>query len=41
MDSKADMYFDRAKTELEAAEILDKVSKNKDTKQNFDMHKNR
>ncbi len=37
MDSKADMYFKRAKTELETAEILDKISENKDTKQNFDI----
>lgn len=37
MDSKADMYFNRAKTELEAAGILDKVSKNNDAKQNFDI----
>lgn len=35
MDSKADMYFKRAKTELETAEILDKLSENKELKQNF------
>lgn len=37
MDSKADMYFKRAKTEFEIAEILDEISKNKETKQNFDI----
>lgn len=37
MDTKADMYFKRAKTELESAEILDKVSKNQDTKQDLDI----
>ena len=37
MDSKADMYFKREKTELETAEILDEVSKNKETKLNFDI----
>src|SRR3989344_5123056 len=37
MGSKADMYVKRAKTELEAAEILDKVSKNNEVKQNFDI----
>lgn len=37
MDSKVDMYFKRAKTELETAEILEKISENKDTKQNFDI----
>lgn len=31
------MYFRRAKTELETAEILHEISKNKDAKQNFDI----
>lgn len=31
------MYFKRAKTELETAEILDKVSNNKDIKSTFDL----
>ncbi len=31
------MHFRRAKTELETAEILHAVSKNKDAKQNFDI----
>ncbi len=35
MDSKVDMYFRRAKTELETAEILGEVSKNKEVKQNL------
>jgi len=37
MDSKADMYIKRAKTELETTEILEKLSKNKDVKQDFDI----
>ncbi|HLD19107.1 MAG TPA: hypothetical protein VJB90_03795 [Candidatus Nanoarchaeia archaeon] len=37
MDSKADMYLKRAKTELETAEILEKISENKDTKRSFDI----
>ena len=40
MDSKADMYFKRAKTELEASEILFEVSKNDATKQNFQISQN-
>lgn len=37
MDSKADMYFKRAKTEFETAEILNTISKDKDLKENFDI----
>lgn len=37
MDSKTDMYFKRAKTEFEIAKILDEISKNRETKQNFDI----
>ncbi len=37
MDLKADMYFKRAKTEFETAEILNDLSKNKDLKKNFDI----
>lgn len=35
MDSKADMYFQRVKSELESAEILEKVSGNPKLKQSF------
>lgn len=35
MDSKADMYFKRAKTEFETAEILYAVSNSKEIKQKF------
>ena len=37
MDSKSDMYFNRAKTEFETSEILFEISKSKDKKQNFDI----
>jgi len=37
MDSKVDIYLKRAKTEIETAEILEKVSQNKDTKQEFNI----
>ena len=37
MDSKADMYFKRARTELETAEILFEISNNEDTKTNFNI----
>ncbi len=37
MDSKVEMYLNRAKTELETAEILEKVSKDKNTKDEFDI----
>ena len=37
MDSKAEMYFKRAKTELDTAEILDKVSNSKEVKLKFDL----
>ena len=37
MDSKAEMYFKRAKTELETAEILEEVSKNKIVKEQFSV----
>lgn len=37
MDSKAEMYLNRAKTELETAQILEKISKNKNAKDNFDI----
>ena len=37
MDSKSDMYFNRAKTEFETSEILFDISKSKDKKQNFNI----
>ena len=37
MDSKADMYFKRAKAELESAEILFEISKNDSIKQHFNI----
>ena len=37
MDSKADMYFNRAKTEFETAEILFNVSKNNLLKSNLNV----
>ena len=37
MDSKSDMYFNRARTELDTADILFEISKNDDKKQNFEI----
>ena len=37
MDSKAEMYFKRAESELETAEILRKISAEKDAKQDFNI----
>ena len=37
MDSKVDMYLKRSKTELETAQILFKISEDKEIKKNFEI----